>query len=207
MAPPKLTKNARRVRAMIAQEAARIMHEESVHDYCQAKDKACVRLNIGADGPLPRNEEVQLALETYLRVFKAETQTLHMQQLRSVAREAMQFLSVFQPHLVGSVLNGTADVHSTVHLHVFADTVEEVTLFLLEKQIPHEISADWVRYTNHDQQQVPVVRFVAGGTPIELAVFPQNALRQPPLSVVDGKVQKRVNLAGLQSILDSNADS
>ena len=61
----------------------------------------------------------------------------------------MQLLEDFQPRLVGSVLDGTASAHSRIALHVFADAVESLILFLLERgaafaqeqrQIPPQIS-------------------------------------------------------------------
>lgn len=189
---------------MIAQEAARIMHEESVRDYRQAKDKACFRLGVGADAPMPRNDEVQKALEAYLRVFKSNAEMEHIRHLRQVAQSAMRFLVAFQPHLVGAVLKGTADRHAAVHLHVFAETVEELIVFLYEKGIPHEAGQSLVRYSNNNQQQIPTIRFIAGETPIELSVFPCHGLRQAPCSPVDGKPLKRLGLAGLDNLL--NAD-
>lgn len=201
MPPPRLTKNDRRLRALIAQEAARIMHEESVRDYRQAKDKACFRLAAGADAPMPRNEEVQAALEAYLRVFKSEAQMEHIQHLRLVAQKAMRFLAVFEPHLVGAVLKGTADPHSAVHLHVFAETVEELLIFLYEKGIPHEVGQSLMRYPNNNQQQIPGIHFIAGGTPIELSVFPYDSLRHAPCSPVDGKPVKRMSLIALDKLM------
>ena len=50
----------------------------------------------------------------------------------------MRFFKRFEPRLVGAVLDGTADKHSAICLHLFNDTLEEVTGFLQEQGIPYE---------------------------------------------------------------------
>jgi hypothetical protein len=44
-----------------------------------------------------------------------------LEHLRQVALSVMQFLTVFDPHLVGSVLKGTANHYSVIQLHLFND--------------------------------------------------------------------------------------
>ena len=77
--------NAQRMRQRLALEAARIMAEEGVNDYHLAKRKAAVRLGVAGsrNSPrnLPRNDEIQQALEEYLRLFKANSQPATLKKL------------------------------------------------------------------------------------------------------------------------------
>ena len=121
-----------RNRVLIAQEAARLMSEHGIRDFHRAKLKAAERLGILDTQALPRNHEIEQALREHQRLFQAESQPRLLQQRREAAVEAMRFLQAFEPRLVGAVLEGTADTHSAICLHVFSDDPEAVGLYLHE---------------------------------------------------------------------------
>ncbi|HEX7027626.1 MAG TPA: hypothetical protein VF268_10325, partial [Gammaproteobacteria bacterium] len=122
-----------RLREQLAQEAARIMADQTIRNFELAKRKACERLRYSGKQALPGNDEIQAALQTYLDIFRSDSQPVLLKKLRSVACEAMVFLREFQPRLVGAVLNGTADEYAAVHLHVFVDPEERVLQFLMDR--------------------------------------------------------------------------
>lgn len=189
------------MRQRIAQEAARIMAEEGIRDYYMAKRKAAERLGAADTQNMPRNTEVEEALHEYHRLFKSATQPQRLRQLRETALQAMRLFAQFNPRLVGSVLNGTAGEHSDINLHLFADNPEEVALFLMEENIPFEPSERRLRLTNDATVVYPVYRFVAGGTMIDLTVFPAEGVRQAPRSPVDGKPMRRISIAALEELM------
>lgn len=192
-----------RIREEIAQEAARIMSQDMVQDFHQAKLKACARLGYSGKQALPANEEVQQALRVYLQVFKADEQEQLLKRLRTVALDAMRFLERFQPKLVGAVLHGTADQNSAVHLHVFADPVEQVLHHLLDRGVPYDLAARQVSYKGDRSEEITVCRFLAGDSPIELSLFVSMALREAPRSAVDGKPMHRAGIVELKTILQA----
>ena len=98
-------------RRRIAVEAARLITEQGLRDYHQAKLKAAERLGYGDDQDLPRNTEVEEALREHQRLFQADTHPALLEGLRDTAREALRYFASFQPRLVGAVLEGTADAH------------------------------------------------------------------------------------------------
>ena len=110
------------IRERIAKEAARMMCEAGINDFQLAKRKALQRLRINEQRNLPSNEEIEFAVGEYQRLFRADSQPRRLAELRRAAVRAMRFLSRFQPRLVGAVLSGTADEHSDVCLHLFAET-------------------------------------------------------------------------------------
>lgn len=197
--------NARdsRMRERLIQLAARLMAEEGIRDFYLAKRKAADRLGAPDTRNLPQNREIQAALTDYQRLFGGAAQLRHVRYLREAALEAMEFFRSFRPRLVGSVLEGTANAYSDINLHVFADTPEEVTLFLMEQHIPFE--EDWRRFRFSgvdDYLFLPVCRFVAGDTRIDLTVFDYLGLRQPPRSRTDGQPMRRANRAAVRRLLE-----
>lgn len=189
------------IRQHLAQEAARILAESGGRDYQNAKRKAAQRLGAPETRNLPSNQEIEQALAEYQRLFAADTQPEQLARLRDAALEAMQLFSDFEPRLVGAVLNGTADQHSAVELHLFADPPEAVLFFLMDRHIPYQESQRRVRYDRNGVTVQPVYRFVAGDTPVDLTVFARSGLRQAPLSPVDGKPMQR---ASLQTLMELN---
>jgi hypothetical protein len=189
-------------RYLLAQEAARIMAEEGVQDFRFAKRKAAERLGFDVRSlHLPTNLEVEQALAEHQRLFRADSQSMHIRQLRETACEAMRMLNGFNARLVGSVLAGTASDHAIIYLHVFSDVPEHVAIFLMEKNIPYEVSARKLRSGAGVQHEYPVYRFVAGDTPIELTVFSVDGIREAPASPLDGKPMRRASLREIESLL------
>lgn len=192
-----------RSRLRVAQEAARLMSEHGIRDFHHAKLKAAERLGVLDEQALPRNNEVEQALREHQRIFHADTQPQLLQERREAAAEAMRFLDRFEPRLVGAVLDGTADAHSAVCLHVFSDTPEAVVLFLQERGVPITQQTRRLRTTRDEQREYPVLLFAADGLPFDITVLPHDALKQAPLDRVDEKPMKRASLAAVEELLSS----
>lgn len=190
-----------RNRLRVAQEAARLMSEHGIRDFHHAKVKAAERLGILDAQALPRNNEIEQALREHQRIFHADTQPQLLQQRREAAAEAMRFLARFEPRLVGAVLDGTADAHSAVCLHVFSDNAESVVLFLQERGVPLTQQTRRLRTTRDEQTEYPVLLFSADGLPFDITVLPSDALRQPPLDRIDEKPMRRAPLAAVEEML------
>jgi len=200
--PGRMSSKSVQARERIAKEAARLMCEEGVRDYQLAKRKAIERLRIADRRLLPSNEEIEAAVSEYQRLFRSHTQPRRLAELRRTAVRAMRFLAPFEPRLVGAVLSGTADEHSDVCLHLFAETAEEVGLFLIDNGIPHEHGDRAVRLAAEDIQRLPTCRFMADDVPVELVVFAARARRKVPLSPVDGRPMQRATLRVVESLAD-----
>lgn len=188
------------IRERIAQEAARLMIEGGTRDFNLAKRKAMARLRVSGNSKLPGNDEVERAIESYQRLFLGDRHPEQLNELRQTALRAMKFLRSFKPRLVGPVLTGTADANSEISLHVFAQTAEDVAIFLLENGIEHEPSERRLKMAAAETVRMPAFRFLADGRPIELVVFPDSGRRHPPLSPIDGKPMRRANLAEVTSL-------
>lgn len=188
-------------RRRIAVEAARLISEHGIRDYHVAKRKAAERLGIHVDTALPKNSEIEEALREYQRLFDADDQPRRLRELRESAREALQFFARFEPRLVGAVLDGSADRHSSVCLHLFSEDAETVAGFLDERGIPYEQQSRPLRLTRDVQREFPAFVFSAGEIPVDVTVLPQELLRQAPLDRSGEKPMRRASLAVLEELL------
>ncbi|MET4568780.1 hypothetical protein [Rhodanobacter soli] len=195
-----------RNRLRVAQEAARLMSEHGIRDFHHAKLKAAERLGILDTQALPRNLEIEQALREHQRLFLADSQPQLLRQRREAAVEAMRFLAAFEPRLVGAVLEGTADAHSAVCLHVYSDDPEAVVLYLREHGVPFDTQVRRLRYSRDDQPEYPVLLFAADELPFDLTVLPRDALRQAPLDRADDRPMRRASLAQVEMLLDEGPD-
>lgn len=193
------------LRQHIATDAARIMAEEGVRDFQTAKRKAAARLGLPETKHLPGNDEVDSALQEYLRLFHAGRLTQSVNRLRGLAAEAMQFLAKFEPRLVGPVLSGTVTSATSIEIHLTADNPEEIGFWLEEHGIPYKQSDRRLRFGGERHETFPSYSFVADGVPVELCVFGHREARETPLSPVDGKPMKRANLREVENLMDGSA--
>lgn len=190
------------IRARIAFEAARLISETGLRDYAMAKRKAAARLGVSDESSLPKNVEIDAALREHQRLFHAEDQPRQLRALRETAIEAMRFFAAFEPRLVGAVLDGTADTHSAVSLHLFSDDPDAPVRHLDEHGIDYETETRRLRFDQESETDYPVLQFAVDDTAIDVTVFPYDGLRQAPLDRVDSKPMQRATLAMLKRLLD-----
>lgn len=190
-------------RILLAQTAARLIHENGIRDYRLAKSKAAAQLGIDpSKGALPKNTEIQAALAEYIRLFAGASQPNALHELRSAAKEAMRLFRVFQPRLVGDVLSGLATEHSDVQLHAFADDSESFDLFLQGQGIPYDLIERRVHLHQGGHANYPAFQFTAGSVGFEVVLFSLRERAHAPRSLIDGASMQRATLAQLQALLD-----
>ena len=200
--PRRKTNGDDRLRRVLAQEAARIIVDHGIRDYRVAKIKAAERLGMNTRGALPGNAEIERAVGEHLELFGRESHGDFLRLMRRAALSAMELLAPFTPRLVGPVLNGTADSHSAVNLHVFADSAEAVAFALAD-------SGHWYRSFERRLQSrrgrtdtYAGFEFVRDDTPIEVTVFPVDGIRQAPISPIDRKPMRRADARAVHALLE-----
>ena len=198
---PRHLRRLKQTRRQVAAEAARIIATEGQHNYHAAKKKAAERIGVSERLALPSNIEVKDALKSYQDFYGGPEHQENVERMRRTAVRAMQLLDRFKPRLVGAVLDGTADEHSRVGLHVFAESVESVVMFFLERDIPFSQEQRQIRWYTGEHITVPLVVSELDGQVIELAVFEELDLRQAPPSPIDGKPQQRAALHEVEYLL------
>jgi hypothetical protein len=194
-----------RERRLLAQEAARLIVNHGIRDYRIAKIKAAERLGMNTRGALPGNSEIEQAVGEHLLLFSGDAHSSLLKELRLAALSAMRVLDAFAPRLVGPVLAGTADENSSINLHVFADSPEEVVLYLGERNIVcqlYERRLKMRRGRDVRPDAYAGYAFMLDGERIEATVFPVDGIRQAPISPVDGKPMQRADEKGVRALLE-----
>ena len=191
------------VRRMVAAEAARIMVTQAQFNYRIAKQKAAQRLGVGAHTALPSNVEVETALRAYQEFYGGAQHLERLQKMRETALRVMRSLEPFHPRLVGPVLDGTADRHSRVSLHVFNDPPDAVAIHLLDRGLAFDHEQRKIRWHDGGHREVPLLVTQMDDTDVELNLFNHLDLRQAPPSPVDGRPQKRAPITEVECLLAS----
>lgn len=188
------------MRQRLAQRAALILLESGTRNFQMAKQKAAQQFGATDTKSLPSNSEIELALIEHQRIFRANSQPEHLNRLRVIALEAMRFLQDFTPRLVGGVLSGTADEHSVIRIHLFADTVESVGFYLQDHHIPNELGERRLRTGLDQYQNYSTYEFLVDEVRVELVVFVPKK-NKIPLSPVNGKPMKRADIKEVEALL------
>ncbi|HTI97058.1 MAG TPA: hypothetical protein VL425_11200 [Rudaea sp.] len=189
------------LRRRVALEAARLISEHGIRDYQLAKRKAAESLHALDESSLPKNSEIEQALREHQRLFHSDDQPTQLRALREAACEAMRYFARFEPRLVGAVLDGTADTHSAVCLHLFCDTPESVLALLNDDGIVFEEDSRRLRLDATRSADFPVLRMNQAGVDFDLTVLPRDAIRQAPLDRSGERPMPRAGLAAVESLL------
>lgn len=192
-------------RQRIAAAAAALISEGGVRDPMAARRKAAQQLGIHDERALPERAEIESALREHQRLFAGEAQPSRLRHLRRAAHEAMGFLSTFHPRLCGSVLDGTADRHSSICLQVFSEAPEAVLTFLMEHGVAFEQRQRRVHLDREHQLTVPLLTLLADDVAFALTVLPVSALHQPPLDDSGARPAPRASLVQLERLLQAGA--
>lgn len=203
--------NLDHIRQMIAQAAARMMAEEGVHDYAYAKKKAGRQLGVSENSVLPTNAEIEEEIRLYHEIYNANEQPLELAKLRKTALMTMQLFERFNPHLTGSVLDGTAGKFAQTEIHLFADSAKDVEMFLLNQKIPFESSEKSYRVSDKPSKDkkekvrktVPVFTLETEYGIQKISVFDVDDMRVAVKRTVDGSNAERADIRDLKALLNA----
>lgn len=196
--------SAKNMRRLIAQQAARMMAEEGLADYSKAKRKAARQLGCDEDHGLPSNAEIEQELRLHHEIFHSESQPQRLHLLRSEALRVMQLLERFNPHLAGAVLDGTAGRYADTEIHLFADSLKDVELFLLNKNIPYQVDEKTYRISG-EKQRLPVFLLDGAHGTIQLIIFATDDLRMLPRNTPHNNAQLRAGAASVAALLEQES--
>jgi hypothetical protein len=188
------------MRARIAAIAARMMAEDGLDDYSLAKRKAARQLGAADTQALPSNEEIDVELKAYLALYQGEELRERLIELRRIALKGMQFLAQFKPYLIGPVLKGTANRYAEIDLHLFTEDSKSVELFLLNRDIPYEVS-EQKHYLGDRPRTVPILQLEWDGVPVRLAVFESKDERGVLKSSLVGRPIERAGIEAVSALV------
>jgi len=185
------------MRRRIAHAAARMLAEDGSLDYGSAKRKAARQLGAPDSRNLPDNQEIDEALRSYQALYQADEISARQSLMKQTALEYMEMLSEFDPHLTGSVLNGTAGRHSDINLQLFTDHEKDVE-FLLMRQVPG-YRAGVQRSADPGGRLFPHFTIDDPRATVEITVYPTSELRSMKRLQADGS-PRRLRLAQVRTL-------
>lgn len=193
-----------KIRGMIASEAARLMYEDGVREYRDAKRKAAKRFGpekAQSLGPhLPTNAEIHDELACLIASREEKVLPERLLRLRLTALSYLDFFAPFSPYLVGSVLSGAVTDRSDIDIHLFADAVEEVETMLDKHGIAFQTETVTIRKGGVIRDYTHIY-LEDDGVEIECSVYPAEERRNRTISSLTGKAMERANAAQLKRII------
>ncbi|MEO6118884.1 MAG: hypothetical protein ABIP37_07415 [Methylotenera sp.] len=201
--------NLQQLRQLIAQQAARMMAEEGISDFAYAKKKAGRQVGTVDNNVLPSNLEIEEELKLYNALYLSDEQPENLLEMRKSALYTMELLEKFNPYLTGAVLDGTAGLGSETHIYLFADSLKDVEMFLLNQNIPFETNEKSYRVMNDgkrdkkgdNRKKVPVFTLEMESGLIKLSVFEVDDMRVATKRASDGNNAERANIESVRAML------
>jgi hypothetical protein len=189
------------LRAEIAAAAARMIAQDGA-DYETAVRKAAQRIlgNTRLTGDqLPDNAQVEEEVRQYQALFQGDDQPERLEHLRTTALQLMDALAEFHPHVTGSVVTGTAGEHDDIHLQLFAESVKDIEIFLLNKNPNIEIS-ETPHFKGGRYDPVETISFLYRNEAVHAQLYELDDLRGAKKLRADGR-QVRTDAAGLRALM------
>ncbi len=186
------------MRRQIAHTAARLLAEDGSLDYGSAKRKAARQLGAPDSGSLPDNQQIEEALRSYQALYLADETRSQLALLRQTAIEYMENLAAFDPHLTGSVLNGTAGPHADINLQLFTDDQKEVEFHLMRLNRPYQTGE--MRPNDATGRSYPRFLIDDARAPVDLVVYPAAELRNMKRLQADGN-PRRLRLPQVRTLV------
>jgi hypothetical protein len=108
------------------------------------------------------------------------------------------------------VLDGTAGRYAETNIHLFADSIKEVEMFLLNNQVPYETDEKSYRTSKDkksfdkkggDRKKVPVFTLEGPNGLIKLSIFEVDDMRLPTKHNANGGNATRANTATVKALI------
>ena len=186
------------LRRRIAALAARMIAEDGVNDYAQAKLKAAQQLGL-SNKHLPDDAELEDAVRVQLQLFNATEHRENLSDLRQKACKILKLVEPFNAYVAGAVLDGSAGRHAEIDIQLYPDSTKDVEIYLLNRRIEF----------SHTPPRTPraetVLSLPIGDTVANLVIYPRDEERRV-VRGHDGRPRPRARLAELRRLLDTEPD-
>ena len=181
------------LRTLLVKEAARLMYEEGVSQYFDAKHLAAKRMLGRGQGKrmryrpkdLPSNGEIANELQLMARFHEGDQNRIQLFHMRATALQVMEQLNEFSPRLIGSVSTGRVRKGSDIDLHLFCNSIESIEARLNQLDWPFETKLVCIHNNSRITEYTHI--YLQREFPIELSIYPEHEIRVRGRSSTDGK--------------------
>lgn len=202
-------KNFSKLQQQIAVEAARLISEEGIDNISKARKKAALKFGVHQEQShsLPDHEAILQEVKTQQFLYQSASDKEQLHAIRTTALNAMQLFEDFQPRLIGSVLQGLAQQHSSIDLLLSVDSAEEIATFLMAQGIPYQLRERPLYLNKSDSSAkkpgvlVPAYQFYAGKQPINLIILDESQQKRTLFDPTNGQALQKASIAQLQDLL------
>lgn len=194
------------IRNQLAIESARLMALDGISDFHKAKMKAAQRLGISGKKYLPGNDEIVLELKRYQNLFNKDKVLSSRKNFYSHALKAMRGLDELQPRLALPELNEHMQHGHEIELHVTADTVEEVILVLMQRNIPYQQGIQKISFDSGNLSiELPSLSLYADEQLIKIVIFIPPWQKKIPYDSGKKMPMRRLNLKQFEEEIAAEA--
>lgn len=189
------------LRLEIAQLAANYLREGLVESFQLAKERAAKSIGASKDADYPSNIELQKCLVENLQLMEGDVWHHRIADMRTAALAAMKFFDEFDPHLVGSVLYGTAVQDSVISIHVYSDDLESIIFKLTDANITYRLNDQTLKLPRKDSVTFPVIEIAMSEFDFDIVICALAYRFNPPISPLDGKPYLRADREKLEQLI------
>ncbi len=185
---------------MIAAEAANIIIAKGV-DIEDARREACRKFSISDKKKMPKDQEIQALLRERSEIFSYQNikQEQQLEGIRQTAIKAMQLLIDFRPKIYGALLDGIYHHGSSIKLHLFTNTIEDIERLLIDRSIPFELSEQKLKSGRNNWEVFYTISFYAGEEQIEALIFLSD---EPYKNIIDPATDAPMTRASLKQFME-----
>jgi predicted nucleotidyltransferase len=190
------------LRSRVAQEAALLLYTSQEKEYKQAKKRASETLGARI---FPSNREVAEKLDQIAEDREGTQRRERLLRMRKEAKEIMEFLKDFSPHLVGSVWRGTARQGSDIDIITFSQDHLQV-LRQLQKHHFEVSRSERLSVTKEggNESSFHIHIIFQSGDEVEVVVRSLTSLGKQERCETYGDVKTGLNLKQLVKVLKAN---
>jgi len=191
------------LRNRVAQEAALLLYTSQEKEYKQAKKRAA---EIVGYRVLPSNFEVAEELDRIAEDREGAQRKELLLRMRREAKEIMETLKRFNPHLVGSVWRGTARQNSDIDVHTLSQDHLQV-INQLQKHNYNAKNKEWCSVTKDGKKESSfhIHVLLPSGDEVEVVVqSPEHQGQQPERCETYRDIKTGLNIHQLTKILKEN---
>jgi len=200
-----MRKRKNNTRHLLVREAARLMYEDGVTQYLDAKRKAAKRILGRPTKNLPSNGEISEALHNLAKFHQGDELNSTLFEMRLLAMDVMEQLDEFRPRLIGSVSTGRIRKGSDIDLHLFSDNLEQIQLVIEQLDWKYEIKQVLIQKDGRPVEFNHI--YLELEYPVELSIYPENEIKIRGRSSTDGKPIERLSVSKVRElILSEHAD-
>ncbi len=185
---------------MIASEAANIVAAKGI-SFEAAKLEACKKLNISAKRKIPQDAEIEALLIERSKLFnyKSIMNKADLKKVHKTTIKAMELFSKFTPKVTGAVLTDIFHQNSSIELHLFADTIEDVERLLIDRSIQFELIDRKYKVAKGSCDTFYIISFFAGENNIKSVIFLNDS---PYKNIIDSESETPLKRVSLKQFLE-----